>query len=68
MYKKHFLGLSNNVTYFAEQISDAKVSAYNYSVVFKPQAILPDIVVKGNGEDLRKAVTPRPGVLQSAPQ
>ena len=28
-YKKHFLGLSNNVTYFAEQISSANVSSYN---------------------------------------
>lgn len=42
-YKKHFLGLSDNVTYFAEQIEPAKVSAYHYRVTFKPQTILPDI-------------------------
>ncbi|MFK4167730.1 hypothetical protein ACI2LM_15935 [Paenibacillus lautus] len=42
-YKKHFLGLSDNVTYFAEQIETAKVSAYHYRVTFKPQTILPDI-------------------------
>lgn len=42
-YKKHFLGLSDNVTYFAEQIEAAKVSAYHYRVTFKPQTILPDI-------------------------
>lgn len=42
-YKKHFLGLSDNVTYFAEQVEDAKVSAYHYRVTFKPQTILPDI-------------------------
>ncbi|CAI6024803.1 hypothetical protein PAECIP112173_00399 [Paenibacillus sp. JJ-100] len=42
-YKKHFLGLSDNVTYFAEQLEPAKVSAYHYRVTFKPQTILPDI-------------------------
>jgi len=42
-YKKHFLGLSDNVTYFAEQTDSANVSAYHYRVVFKPQAIIPDI-------------------------
>ena len=29
-YKKHFLGLSDNVTYFAEQLDAAPVSAYHY--------------------------------------
>jgi hypothetical protein len=42
-YKKHFLGLSDNVTYFAEQLEPAIVSAYRYRVTFKPQSILPDI-------------------------
>lgn len=42
-YKKHFLGLSDNVTYFVEQVGDAQVSAYHYRVIFKPAAILPDI-------------------------
>lgn len=42
-YKKHFLGLSDNVTYFAEQRDDADVSVYNYRVIFKPEVIIPDI-------------------------
>lgn len=42
-FKKHFLGLSDNVTYFAEQIADAKVSKDNYRVVFKPSTIVPDV-------------------------
>ncbi|MFE9279362.1 hypothetical protein ACPC37_34675 [Streptomyces griseoincarnatus] len=42
-YKKHFLGLSDNVTYFAEQMGSAEVSVYHYRVTFKPQTILPDI-------------------------
>lgn len=45
-YKKHFLGLSDNVTYFAEQIEAAKASPYQYRVVFKPLAIVPDIEVR----------------------
>lgn len=46
-YKKHFLGLSDNVTYFAEQLAAKDVSTYHYRVVFKPAAIVPDV-------DLRK--------------
>lgn len=41
-YNKHFLGLSDNVTYFAEQLETADVSAYHHRIVFKPQAIIPD--------------------------
>ena len=42
-YKKHFLGLSDNVTYFVEQLDGQNVSTYHYRVVFKPSVIIPDI-------------------------
>ena len=42
-YKKHFLGLSDNVTYFAEQLEEAQESAYRYRVIFKPETIIPNI-------------------------
>lgn len=45
-YKKHFLGLSDNVTYFVEQVNDSKVSPYHYKVNFKPSAIIPDVDIK----------------------
>lgn len=45
-YKKHFLGLSDNVTYFVEQLEANKVSTYHYRVIFKPAAIVPDFEVK----------------------
>ncbi len=45
-YLKHFLGLSDNVTYFAEQIEPAKVSGGQYRVIFKPSEIIPDIDIK----------------------
>ena len=42
-YKKHFLGLSDNVTYIAEQLEEAEVSVYRYKVIFKPLSIIPDV-------------------------
>lgn len=42
-YKKHFLGKSDNVTWFAEQISSQNVSSDHYRVVFRPTVIIPDI-------------------------
>lgn len=45
-YKKDFLGLSDNVTYFAEQLDAADVSTHQYRVVFKPSVIIPDIQLK----------------------
>lgn len=45
-YKKHFLGLSDNVTFFVEQMEPVSASPYHYRVVFKPSVIIPDIEVK----------------------
>ena len=45
-YKKHFLGLSDNVTYFVEQVEGQAVNTYRYVVVFKPASIIPDVRVK----------------------
>lgn len=42
-YKKHFLGLSDNVTYFAEQTGAFAADTYHYKVVFKPSLLLPSI-------------------------
>lgn len=53
-YKKHFLGLSDNVTFFVEQLEPKKVSGYHYRVIFTPQAIIPDIDVRGNTRELLK--------------
>lgn len=51
-FKKHFLGLSDNVTYFAEQLETADVSVYHHRVTFKPQEILPDIDFRGDAGEL----------------
>ena len=44
-YKKHFLGLSDNVTFFAEQMEPLAASPYRYRVIFKPDIIVPDIKI-----------------------
>lgn len=50
-YKKHYMGLSDNVTYLAEQINGADVDPYHYRVTFKPEAIIPDIDLRTSGGD-----------------
>ncbi|MFI2228814.1 hypothetical protein ACH49Z_03060 [Nocardia testacea] len=42
-YEKHFLGLSDNVSYFVEQLEAAEVSRYHYKVIFKPETIVADV-------------------------
>lgn len=57
-YKKHFLGLSDNVTFFAEQLKHSKVSTFHNRVIFKPQSILPDIDMRYDTEQAIEAITP----------
>lgn len=45
-YKKHFLGLSDNVSYVSEQIDAATVSVYHYRVIFKPESFIPNFDLK----------------------
>ena len=50
-YKKHYLGISDNVTYFVEQMDPASVDTYHYKVQFRPEELLPDIDVQFSGRD-----------------
>lgn len=45
-FKKHFLGLSDNVTFFAEQVESANASVYHYRVTFKPSVIISDVEIR----------------------
>lgn len=45
-YKKHFLGLSDNVSYFVEQVDGANVDPFHYRVIFRPETIIPDIDIE----------------------
>ena len=49
-YKKHYLGLSDNVTFFAEQIDPAPSDMFHYRVIFKPASIIPDIDLETRGQ------------------
>ena len=41
-YKKHFIGLSDNVTYVVEDITDTnKISEYRYTLNFNPNMWIP---------------------------
>ena len=45
-FKKHSLGISDNVTYFSEQLTSKGVSVYQYKVDFRPTTIIPDVDLK----------------------
>ena len=51
-FKKHYLGLSDNVTYFAEQMETVDVGVYHHRVTFKPQQIVPDIDFRASAAEL----------------
>ena len=42
-FVKHHLGLSDNVSYFSEQMTNANVSTLRHRVIFKPTSIIPNI-------------------------
>jgi len=42
-YKKHYLGLSDNVSYFVEQLEPIAADPFHYRVFFRPTTIIPDV-------------------------
>lgn len=50
-YQKHYLGLSDNVTYTVEQIGTADVNPYRYKLIFKPESIIPIELEMKTGEE-----------------
>lgn len=44
-YKKHFLGLSDNVSFFVEQTEAVDVDVYHYRVIFRPDTIIPNVEI-----------------------
>lgn len=41
VYRKHFIGLSDEIQYFVEDVGDNEVSKYRYEVEFMPESIIP---------------------------
>lgn len=50
-YQKHYLGLSDNVTYTVEQLGTSDVSEYKYELIFKPESIIPIEIESKSGEN-----------------
>lgn len=42
-YKKHFIGLSDNVTYVVEDVTSGDVNQYKYTLNFNPKMWLPEV-------------------------
>ena len=51
-FKKHFLGLSDNMTFFAQQMESKSVSVYHNRVIWKPQSIIPEIDIRVDTKEL----------------
>lgn len=51
VFKKHYLGISDNVTYFVEQMDASSVDTFHYKVAFRPETILPDIDMQTSGDE-----------------
>ncbi len=49
-YKKHFLGLADNVTWISTQKEGLDVSEYRTKIIFRPESIVPDLdLMTGDG-------------------
>ncbi len=44
-YEKHFLGLADNISYIVIQEDSSNVNGYHRTIVFRPETIIPNIVV-----------------------
>ena len=42
-YKKHYLGLPDNVTCVVEQVEASETDMYHYKVIYRPETLVPDI-------------------------
>ncbi len=55
-YQKHYLGLSDNVTYTVEQIGTSNASEYKYKMIFKPESIVPIDLEYKKGEEMMNSI------------
>lgn len=52
LVRKTNLGLSRNVTYVSTQLESVGINTYHTRIMFKPQAVIPDIDIKTSMSDL----------------
>ncbi len=46
-FAKHFVGLSDNVSYVVQQLDTSNVSVYHHRVLIKPENLLPEFDYEG---------------------
>jgi hypothetical protein len=51
-YRKHFLGMADNVSYVVAQPNGIDVSEYRTKIIFRPEAIVPDLDLV-TGDDVK---------------
>lgn len=49
-YRKHFVGLSDNVFYVATQLDAMDVDEYRTTVIIKPESIIPNFDLETSGD------------------
>lgn len=42
-YEKHYAGLSDNTTFFVQQLEPVDSSNYHRRIIFKPETLIPDL-------------------------
>ena len=50
-FAKHHLGLSDNMTYFSEQLTSSTLDPYHHRIVFRPQTLVPKVELDTSGSD-----------------
>lgn len=58
-YWKHFLGLSDNMSYIVEQTEPADVDEFHHRVIVRPEGLVPDFDLQTSGDS--QAPAPAPG-------
>jgi len=51
-FKKHYLGRSGNLSFFAIQVDSADVSTMHTRITWKPQQFIPDVDFRGSVKEL----------------
>lgn len=49
-YRKHFIGLSDNVTFISTQLEGIDVSEFRTRIILRPETIVPDLEVSTSSE------------------
>jgi hypothetical protein len=57
-YRKHYIGIPDNVSFISTQVKGIKVSEYRTKIVLRPQALVPDIDLITGSQTEGETLTP----------